>query len=114
MGIVEYLKSKLCVGKNKDIKLRPATVKSNLWIFVNCLIENPSFDSQTKDTLTTKHSKWGSNCDLDNNTLTSLGKQGLLEMTENLMHAKNKNEMKRMGGTKTTKVIGIKKLDDAH
>lgn len=43
-----------------------------------------------------------------------MGKQGLLEMTENLMHAKNKNEMKRMGGSKTVKVIGIKKLDDAH
>merc|ERR1712000_210669 len=103
MGIVEYLKSKLCVGKFKEVKLRPATVKSNLWVFVNCLIENPSFDSQTKDTLTTKSSKWGSTCELDQNMLVSIGKQGLIEMTRDLMNVKNKNELKRMGGTKVTK-----------
>jgi len=104
----------LCVGKFKEVKLRPATVKSNLWVFVNCLIENPSFDSQTKDTLTTKSSKFGSKCELDQSMLALIGKQGLLEMTQNLMRDKNKNEMKRMGGSKVTKLSGIKKLDDAY
>ena len=28
-----------------------------MWVFINCLIENPAFDSQTKETLTTKQSK---------------------------------------------------------
>jgi DNA topoisomerase-2 len=35
-----------------------------MWIFVNALIENPSFDSQTKETLTLKASAFGSKCDL--------------------------------------------------
>jgi DNA topoisomerase-2 len=33
-----------------------------MWIFINTLIENPSFDSQTKETLTLKASDFGSTC----------------------------------------------------
>lgn len=35
-----------------------------MWIFVNALIENPAFDSQTKETLTLKSSAFGSKCEL--------------------------------------------------
>jgi len=34
-------------------------VRNYLWIFVNAQIENPSFDSQTKETLTLKAAKFG-------------------------------------------------------
>ena len=39
--------------KNKKLEVKSHQVKANLWLFVNCQIENPAFDSQTKDTLTT-------------------------------------------------------------
>jgi len=42
------------VKKNKKIQIKPHQIKANLWLFVNCLIENPAFDSQTKETLNTK------------------------------------------------------------
>lgn len=35
-------------------------------IFINCLIENPAFDSQTKELLITSCSKFGSTCILPN------------------------------------------------
>jgi DNA gyrase/topoisomerase IV subunit B len=35
-----------------------------LWVFVNALIENPNFDSQTKETLKTTQAKFGSKCEL--------------------------------------------------
>jgi DNA topoisomerase-2 len=35
-----------------------------MWIFVNALIENPAFDSQTKETLNTKKSQFGSKFNL--------------------------------------------------
>lgn len=41
--------------KNKKLVIKPHHIKQNLWIFVNALIENPAFDSQTKETLNTKH-----------------------------------------------------------
>lgn len=53
---VETIKKK--GGKGTNVK--PGQIKSQMWIFVNALIENPSFDSQTKETLTLKSSAFGS------------------------------------------------------
>ncbi|CAL5438693.1 unnamed protein product [Camellia sinensis] len=38
--------------KNKNASLKAHAVKNHLWVFVNALIGNPAFDSQTKGTLT--------------------------------------------------------------
>lgn len=48
--------------KKKDATVTPSQVKNHMWIFVNSLIENPAFTSQTKDVLTTKSSNFGSAC----------------------------------------------------
>ena len=45
--------------KNKAAKLRPAQIKNHMWIFVNALVENPRFDSQTKEVLTLLPSNFG-------------------------------------------------------
>ena len=45
--------------KNKAATVKPAQIRSHMWIFVNSLIENPTFDSQTKETLTLSASKFG-------------------------------------------------------
>ena len=50
--------------KNKAAPVKPFQVKNHMWIFVNALIENPAFDSQTKEALTLKSSAFGSKCDL--------------------------------------------------
>ena len=39
-------------------------VKNHLWLFVNCLIENPTFDSQTKENMTLQQKNFGSKCSL--------------------------------------------------
>lgn len=54
-NIIQTVKS-----KNKGANLTPAKVKDQMWVFVNGLIENPTFDSQTKETLTLPASKFGS------------------------------------------------------
>lgn len=48
--------------KNKAAPLKPFQVKNHLWVFVNCLIENPAFDSQTKESMTLRASAFGSKC----------------------------------------------------
>lgn len=45
--------------KNKAATVKPAQIKNHMWVFVNALIENPTFDSQTKETLTLPASKFG-------------------------------------------------------
>jgi hypothetical protein len=50
--------------KNKHVSLTTNIVKQYMFVFVNCLIENPAFDSQTKETLTTTVAKFGSKCEV--------------------------------------------------
>lgn len=57
--IIEKI-SEVLKRKHKGVDIKPHQIKSNLWLFVNCLIENPAFDSQTKETLTTKPANFGS------------------------------------------------------
>ena len=50
--------------KNKGgIEVKPFQIKNHLWIFINCLIENPTFDSQTKENMTLRAKAFGSTCD---------------------------------------------------
>lgn len=39
-------------------------VKNHMWLFVNCLVENPTFDSQTKENMTLQQKSFGSTCPL--------------------------------------------------
>lgn len=50
--------------KNKNANAKANSVKNYLWVFVNALIDNPAFDSQTKETLTLRQSSFGSECEL--------------------------------------------------
>ncbi|KAI4298876.1 hypothetical protein L6164_032390 [Bauhinia variegata] len=50
-----------------------------LWVFVNALIDNPAFDSQTKETLTTRQSSFGSKCDLPESILKDVSNSGIVD-----------------------------------
>ena len=39
-------------------------VKNHLWLFINCLVENPEFDSLTKEKMTLTAKAFGSTCEL--------------------------------------------------
>ena len=66
--IVDQVVSKLLEAAKKKNKggmdLKPFHIKGHLWVFVNCLIENPTFDSQTKENMTLKVKSFGSTCTL--------------------------------------------------
>ena len=66
--IVDQLVPKLLEAakkKNKGgMELRPFHIKGHLWVFVNCLVENPTFDSQTKENMTLKARSFGSKGEL--------------------------------------------------
>lgn len=61
--IADQIAKKLIVTiqkKNKHATVKNAQIRNHMWIFVNALIENPTFDSQTKEQLTLPHGKFGS------------------------------------------------------
>lgn len=53
--------SKCITVKNVLLYLQ---VKNHMWLFVNCLVENPTFDSQTKENMTLQQKSFGSTCPL--------------------------------------------------
>ena len=78
---VDYVSNKICKdlvtklnGKAKTGGIKTNHVKNNLWVFINSLIVNPSFSSQTKETLTTPSNKFGSTCDLSDGFINKLAK----------------------------------------
>lgn len=106
--IVDYLETK------KKTKVRPGLVKEHLAIFLVSMIENPSFSSQTKETLTTKASAFGSSCKLSDDTLKKLiSKLGVVEKILEAQAAKDSKENTKTDGKKQSRITGIPKLDDA-
>ncbi|CAH1249008.1 TOP2A [Branchiostoma lanceolatum] len=102
--------------KNKSgIQVKPFQVKNHLWVFVNCLIENPSFDSQTKENMTLQAKKFGSQCTPTDKFIKSVLTCGVVESIMNWVKFKTQTQMnKKCSGTKATRLKGIPKLDDAN
>ncbi len=100
--------------KNKGQEVKGHQIKNHLVVYVNALIENPAFDSQTKETLTTRPSAFGSNCSVSDKFLKTVEKSGLVDNVVNWAKFKQDEQLKKKGGAKRAKVMGITKLDDAN
>jgi len=96
--------------------IKPHQIRSNLWLFINCLIENPAFDSQTKENLGTKASTFGSKVELSEKFMKGILESGIVETILSIAKAKEEAKMaKTLGpGKKKAKLIGIPKLEDAN
>jgi DNA topoisomerase-2 len=106
--ITDYLETK------KKTKVKPSLVKDHLAVFVVSLIENPSFSSQTKETLTTKSSAFGSSPKLSDETLKKIvSKLGIVEKLLEAQAAKDTKDNSKTDGKKQSRITGIPKLDDA-
>ena len=108
---------KLCayIEKKKKITCNPATIKEQLVLFVRCDIENPSFDSQTKDYMNTPSAKFGSQCTVSDGFIEKLAKMGVMEMACQLTETKEAGKTKKkMDGTKSKTVRGIANFVDAN
>ncbi|XP_062220005.1 DNA topoisomerase 2-like [Phragmites australis] len=100
--------------KNKNANMKLHNVKSHLWVFVNALIDNPAFDSQTKETLTTRQGSFGSKCELSNDFLKKVEKSGVVSNLLSWADFKLSKELKKTDGTKRSRISGIPKLEDAN
>ena len=98
--------------KNEPIQAK--TVRSNIWIFLRCVIENPNFDSQTKENMTTLVAKFGSKCDIDLEDIKKIGKCGITQRAKELSKFKDTQISKSMDGKKVVSLYDIEKLDDAE
>lgn len=88
---VNYIADQICDKleeivnkKNKGgVKLKKAQIKNHIFLFVNCLIVNPAFTSQTKEQLTTRPGAFGSKPQVTEKFLKDIAKT---EAVTNIIH----------------------------
>ncbi|CAA2981506.1 DNA topoisomerase 2 [Olea europaea subsp. europaea] len=87
---------------------------NHLWVFVNCLIDNPPFDSQTKETLTLRQKNFGSECKLSDKFLSKVTNSEIVSNIMEWAEFKEKKDLKKTDGTKSKRISGLTKLADAN
>ncbi|MCJ1320355.1 DNA topoisomerase 2 [Xylographa vitiligo] len=118
---VNYIADQVCEKlmaivkkKNKGgATLKPAQIRNHIFLFVNCLIVNPAFTSQTKEQLTTKASQFGSKCQVSDKFLNQIAKTDVI--TNILAFAQQKADqiLKKSDGTRRSRMDNPK-LTDAN
>ena len=117
---VEYIMNqiirKLCayIKLKKKVDVKPNTIKEQLMLFLRCDIENPSFNSQTKDELGTAASSFGSSCTVSDVFIEKIAKMGVMNAACALTEVKENKAAKKTDGTKSKSIRGIPKLIDAN
>jgi len=117
---VEYILNQITrklgefIEKKKKVKVNPNTIKEQLILFLRCDIENPAFDSQTKDYMNTPSSKFGSKCDVSDKFIEKIAKMGVMDAALQLTEVKENKAAKKTDGVKSKTVRGIPKLTDAN
>ena len=114
--IMNQITRKLCdyIEKKKKVKVTPTSIKEQLMLFLRCDIENPAFDSQTKDYMNTPVAKFGSSCSVTDGFIEKVAKMGVMEMACSLTEAKENKAAKKTDGSKTKNVRGIANFIDAN
>lgn len=109
--LIEVVKKKNKAG----VSVKPFQVKNHVWVFVNALIENPTFDSQTKENMTLQTKSFGSKCLLSEKFVRAATNCGIVESILNWVKFKAQTQLnKKCSSVKHSKIKGIPKLDDAN
>lgn len=117
---VEYITNQITkklityIEKKKKVTVHANAIKEQLMLFVRCDIENPAFDSQTKDYMNTPMAKFGSSCIVSDKFIEKLAKMGVMESACAINEIKENKNAKKSDGSKSKNVRGIPKLVDAN
>ena len=117
---VEYILNQITkkisavIQKKKKMDVKPTVIKEQLILFLRCDIENPAFDSQTKDFMNTPVSKFGSTCQISDKFIDKIIKMGVMDHACELTTVKENKSAKKSDGNKAKSIRGIPKLVDAN
>jgi DNA topoisomerase-2 len=94
--------------------VKPQHVRNSLWLFLRCTIPNPTFDSQTKDCLTTPVSGFRTRFECSQSFADKMAKGTIGEKAISFSRTSDENAIKKTDGKMKSTVSGIPKLEDAH
>jgi DNA topoisomerase-2 len=107
-GLLSYIKEKY-----KGINVKPPYLKENMTIFIDFITNDPDFNSQTKECLTTRITDFNKRCEVDNSFIMSISKLGIVDDAIEFAKLKDNAELKKSDGKKVGKIIDKDKLVDA-
>jgi DNA topoisomerase-2 len=96
------------------VQVQKKYIKQHIWVFVNALIENPCFDSQTKETMTLKQSSFGSTAVISANMKKDLIKCGIIDNVLSFAKARADIDLGKKTKTGKNKKLDVPKLEDAN
>jgi len=117
---VEYIMNQIIrkltayIKNKKKVEVKPAAIREQLMIFLRCDIENPTFDSQTKDFMNTAITHFGSSCEVSDKFIEKVAKMGVMQAACAITEVKENKQAKKTDGSKTKTIRGIPKLLDAN
>jgi DNA topoisomerase-2 len=117
---VEYIMGKITrdlvkyIETKKKIKVTPNSIREQLFLFLNCKISKPSFDSQSKDCLNTTVDKMGSTCDISDSFIEKIAKMGVMEAACSITELKDKIRSAKSTDGKRERNIHIEKYHAAN
>lgn len=106
----------------KDLKIAPTTIKQYLTFFINCIVEDPGFNSQTKEYMNSKIADWcncGNNCkdvkcEISDDFIEKLCSNGLMKEVVEMSQFKEQRDLVKTDGKKVGNLRNIEKLIDAE
>lgn len=119
---VEYISKQIVDGlsdileqSKKKISIPASKIKSKLMLFLNCNIDFPTFDSQSKETLNTLVKDFGSTCVVSNTFIENVFKKmKIMELATKAATNIDEKNAKKTDGSKSRHVNDILKLCDAN
>ncbi|ETP14983.1 hypothetical protein F441_10096 [Phytophthora nicotianae CJ01A1] len=121
---VGYVSDQICrrvaehVNKKfPELSVSTAQVKPHMAIFINCQIENPTFDSQMKEYMTSRPPTYGSTCVLSERLLKLvLSDSGIVERVVQSARARQRAALlKKVSSTRAKSTsVNVPKLEDAN
>lgn len=117
---VEYIMNQIIkrltsyIKEKKKVDVKPAAIKEQLFLFLRCDIENPNYDSQSKEYMNTPSSKFGSTCNVSDDFIEKIAKMGVMSTACQLTDIKDNQAAKKTDGSKSRTIRGIPKLIDAN
>ena len=104
----------LYIKNKKKVDVKPSAIRENIALFLRCDIENPSYESQTKDFMNTPSSKFGSSCEVSDKFIENICKMGIMTSACAITEVKENKSQKKTDGSKNKNIRGIPKLVDAN
>jgi DNA topoisomerase-2 len=115
---VEHVCASICkrivdmVQERRKRSVRPSAVREVLALFVRATVPDPTFDSQSKETLVTPVAKFATKCVLSDRFFEALYKTRIVEMLMASAGALDAKEASKTDGAKRS-TVKVPKLDDA-